>query len=106
VTGVSTLFIGADSHREIFHEYCIACGDCIISETAGICPIARCPKSLKNGPCGGAINGLFAVNNDPDCVWFTIEKKLKNLKPAFKIGKVTFRDFSKANHPRRFKNEL
>ncbi|OMH40916.1 methylenetetrahydrofolate reductase C-terminal domain-containing protein [Desulfurobacterium indicum] len=106
VTGVSTLFIGADCHREVFYEYCIACGDCIISETAGICPIARCPKSLKNSPCGGAINGMCEVNNDTECVWFTIERKLKKLKQPFRIGEPTFIDFSRSNHPRRFKNEL
>ncbi|WP_457567247.1 methylenetetrahydrofolate reductase C-terminal domain-containing protein [Desulfurobacterium sp.] len=105
VTGVSTLFIGADYHREIFVEYCTACGDCIISRTAGICPIARCPKSLKNGPCGGAINGMCEVNNNAECVWFKIEEKLQKRKENFTI-EVSFRDFSKSNHPRRFENEL
>ncbi|WP_022846095.1 methylenetetrahydrofolate reductase C-terminal domain-containing protein [Desulfurobacterium sp. TC5-1] len=106
VTGVSTLFIGADCHKEWFYEYCIACGDCIISETAGICPITRCPKSLKNGPCGGAINGMCEVNNDTECVWFTIDRKLRSSGKTFKIENLSFRDFSKSNHPRRFENEL
>ena len=46
ITGVDTLFIGAEKEGKYFDEYCIACGDCVISDTGGICPIARCPKSL------------------------------------------------------------
>ncbi|SNR68492.1 methylenetetrahydrofolate reductase C-terminal domain-containing protein [Desulfurobacterium atlanticum] len=107
VTGVSTLFIGSDSHREVFKEYCIACGDCIISTTGSICPVARCPKSLKYGPCGGAIGGMCEVNNDVECIWFTIERKLKKINKELHLFKdIEFTDFSISNHPRRFENEI
>ncbi len=106
ITGVSTLFIGSDSHKEVFKEYCIACGDCIISTTGSICPIARCPKSLRYGPCGGAINKMCEVNNNTECVWFTIDKKLNDIGKYFSFPEIDFSDYSFSNHPRRFKNEL
>ena len=32
---------------------CRMCGNCILQETAYICPMT-CPKGLRNGLCGGA----------------------------------------------------
>ncbi len=32
---------------------CRMCGNCILQETAFICPMT-CPKGLRNGPCGGS----------------------------------------------------
>src|SRR5438046_1209477 len=31
---------------------CHMCGQCILQQTALICPM-RCPKGMRNGPCGG-----------------------------------------------------
>jgi len=38
-------------------EQCQECGECVLNETGGICPVTKCAKSLLNGPCGGAANG-------------------------------------------------
>ena len=32
---------------------CRMCGNCLLQETAFICPM-ECPKGLRNGPCGGS----------------------------------------------------
>jgi len=44
--GVNTCFIGAAEERGVWSERCQACGQCILGETAGICPISRCAKRL------------------------------------------------------------
>jgi hypothetical protein len=55
---------------------CAACGDCVLGETFGLCPIARCAKSLLNGPCGGTRgNGKCEVSEDTDCVWNLIVER-------------------------------
>jgi len=101
-TGVTTLFIGVEREERFFDEYCIACGDCVISDTGGICPVARCPKSLVNGPCGGAIAGKCEVNPDIPCVWYEIEKRLEILGELENVKEnVPPKDYSKSVYPRK-----
>jgi len=48
---------------------CRMCGQCILHSTGLSCPM-RCPKSLRNGPCGGVLqNGNCEVLPDQPCVW-------------------------------------
>ncbi|TET43020.1 MAG: hypothetical protein E3J66_02510 [Dehalococcoidia bacterium] len=76
----NTLFIGTEMREEgTFEERCVACGDCILALTGGICPIARCAKGLLNGPCGGATNGKCEVDPDKDCAWCLIIDRLEKL---------------------------
>ena len=54
----------------LFH--CQRCGECILSHTAFVCP-QRCPKRMRNGPCGGTGNrGKCEVYPERKCVWYTI----------------------------------
>ena len=75
--GVNTMMLGSHSPDRLFLEYCGACGDCILDETGGICPIVRCSKSMLNGPCGGSTGGKCEVSKDIDCGWDLIFKKLE-----------------------------
>ncbi len=48
---------------------CRMCGKCVLSATGMSCPM-NCPKSLRNGPCGGVrANGNCEVEPDMPCVW-------------------------------------
>ena len=67
---------------------CTACGDCILDLTAGICPVARCAKSLMNGPCGGSVRGKCEVNPDKDCVWHLIYHRLTKLNQLHLLGEI------------------
>jgi len=46
---------------ELALEQCQECGECILNETGGICPVTKCAKSLLNGPCGGYATGRFSL---------------------------------------------
>ncbi|UCD37967.1 MAG: methylenetetrahydrofolate reductase C-terminal domain-containing protein [Fidelibacterota bacterium] len=51
---------------------CQRCGECILSSTAFICS-QRCPKQLRNGPCGGTgEDGSCEVYPARTCVWYRI----------------------------------
>lgn len=76
---LDTEFIGVEREAGVWTEMCVACGDCILGETAGICPIARCAKSLLNGPCGGSQGGMCEVAKDKPCAWQEIYQGLKRL---------------------------
>jgi hypothetical protein len=75
---LDTLFIGQTERIGKFYDTCKACGECILDDTGGICPITRCPKSLLNGPCGGTVEGKCEVGEyEYDCAWIKIWEKLK-----------------------------
>lgn len=86
--GVNTLFLGANLDIGKWEERCFACGDCVLDKTGGICPIARCSKSLLNGPCGGSQNGKCEVSKDVECGWQLIYDRLKELGQLDKMREV------------------
>ena len=63
----------------VFREACRMCGDCMLGQTGGICPVTQCAKSLVHGPCGGQRNGRCEVNPENECAWLRIYRKLKEL---------------------------
>lgn len=79
---MNTTFIGVSDGQGTWVEVCAACGDCILDKTGGICPVARCAKSLMNGPCGGSRGGLCEVSKDNPCVWQLIYSRLGKLNMA------------------------
>ena len=78
---------------------CDACGQCYLNLTGGICPVVDCSKSLINGQCGGCKKGKCEVDNNKDCAWENIYRRLEKQgrlsecldRPAF------FRDYSKSS---------
>jgi hypothetical protein len=76
---VDTCFLGANVGPEQWNEMCGACGDCMIDRTFGICPVARCAKTLMNGPCGGSTGGKCEIDPDVDCAWATIVERAEAL---------------------------
>ena len=77
VPGVNTISMGAPEEQGIYLEKCGGCGDCVLHLTGGICPVARCSKSLMNGPCGGSQNGKCEIDPDTPCGWDLIFRSLK-----------------------------
>jgi len=77
--GVNTCFMGVTEERGVWSERCQACGQCILGQTAGICPVSRCAKRILNGPCGGSTNGKCEINKEVDCAWQLIIDRLKEL---------------------------
>lgn len=73
--GVNTRFMGGAVQHGIWEERCAGCGTCVIHYYDGLCPIARCSKSLQHGPCGGSANGKCEISKDVECIWDTIVKK-------------------------------
>ncbi|MBE0429755.1 MAG: methylenetetrahydrofolate reductase C-terminal domain-containing protein [Thermoleophilia bacterium] len=94
-------------HHEWF-DYCIACGDCIIGLTGGICPVARCAKKLLNGPCGGSQQGRCEVSADIPCVWQEIYDRLAAIGQLDTLRKIIGPknwDASNSGGPRIMKKE-
>lgn len=79
VPGLNTAFLGLPTEQGIWSERCAACGDCILGLTGGICPIARCSKSLLNGPCGGSEAGHCEIDPDVPCAWQLIYDRLNSM---------------------------
>ena len=48
---------------------CRMCGQCILHSTGMTCPMT-CPKTLRNGPCGGVrAGGYCEVKPEMRCIW-------------------------------------
>jgi ferredoxin len=77
--GVNTTFLGVTLEQGVWSERCQGCGSCILEQTGGVCPVARCAKSLLNGPCGGSSGGKCEVDKEVDCGWQLIVDRLKEL---------------------------
>lgn len=82
---------------------CRMCGNCLLQETAFICPM-ECPKGLRNGPCGGSTPEKCYVDETRPCIWYKIfersfqmgrEEKLLEVLPPLdwdKAGTETWGD--------------
>jgi ferredoxin len=78
--GLNTRFYGTTEKQGVWSERCAGCGSCVLDRFGGVCPIARCSKSLLNGPCGGSQNGMCEVDQEnTPCGWQLIYDRMKAL---------------------------
>ncbi len=101
---LDTSFYGANLSRGEWKEMCAGCGACVLHLTGGLCPVARCAKSLSNGPCGGSVGGRCEIDPDVQCVWHMIYEKLQEQDRVAQMEEIMpVRDWRSAGHggPRR-----
>lgn len=69
---------------------CRMCGECVLSHTGMSCPM-NCPKSLRNGPCGGVRpNGTCEVTPTMRCVWVEAYEGSRRMRKACNIETINF----------------
>ena len=67
---------------------CQMCGQCVLHDTGMTCPMT-CPKTLRNGPCGGVReDGHCEVKPEMRCVWvegFAGSQRMREGREAIKV---------------------
>lgn len=98
--GVNTSALTLREEAGVWASRCAACGDCVLGETFGYCPVARCAKSLMNGPCGGTRNdGKCEIDEGTECVWNLIVERAEERGELISLAKVRkARDWSNSRH--------
>jgi methylenetetrahydrofolate reductase (NADPH) len=66
---------------------CRMCGNCLLQETAFICPM-ECPKGARNGPCGGSTEEHCYVDESRPCIWYKIYERSFNMGREAKLLEV------------------
>ncbi len=87
----------ACSDPVLARSLCRSCGNCVITHTAGICPLSSCPARTKYGPCKNYPGDGAPCVIDPshECVWTEIIARGGDLNTLEKI-----KELHKAPHPR------
>lgn len=97
---LNTLYLARLQRLTLSDERCLLCGDCVLAETGGICPVTLCPKGLSNGPCGGYMDGKCEVDREQDCAWVMIYQRLYEFGQGERFQAIREpKDWSKALHP-------
>ena len=67
---------------------CQMCGKCALSSTGMSCPM-NCPKSIRNGPCGGVrLDGHCEVKPEMRCVWVEAWRGSRQMRDSEAIRQV------------------
>ena len=65
-----------------------SCGQCTLGSTGMACPM-NCPKTLRNGPCGGVRqNGGCEIKPEMTCVWVNAwhgSQQIGNIEDTIKV---------------------
>ena len=97
---LNTLFIGVAEEAGVWTQRCMACSDCLLDQTGGICPMTICAKNLLNGPCGGTDHGKCEVDGEKDCAWTLIYRKMQDIGRLEHLKKIQPpKDFSRMTKP-------
>ena len=78
-TACDTIKASGNHGLSLSDKLCRACGQCVLTQTCGVCPLTRCSKELLNGACGGSKDGKCETDSNKDCAWEIIEQ-LNNTK--------------------------
>lgn len=99
---LDSIFLATVERYGRFFEGCSLCGECVLTDTAGICPHTECPKGLLNGPCGGMADGMCEVDTENDCAWVRIYNRLKKQGRLHVMKKISApKDHSVGVKPRK-----
>jgi ferredoxin len=104
IAALDSMFLGNIRRFGQFEQKCSLCGECILTETAGICPVTACPKGLLNGPCGGMDNGKCEVDAEADCAWAQIFARIREIDSNTDLAKtIPPKNYAKIPKPGRLK---
>ncbi len=86
--GLNTQFLGILEKQAVWTEKCLGCGDCMLAQYGGVCPVTRCAKRLLNGPCGGSTEEHCEVDADRPCAWQLIYNRLKSIDQLDRLDSI------------------
>ncbi|MFU8771507.1 MAG: methylenetetrahydrofolate reductase C-terminal domain-containing protein [Anaerolineales bacterium] len=81
------LVIALEKQIKGFLFQCSMCGNCLLQETAFICPML-CPKGLRNGPCGSGVDNRCCVEPSRPCIWHLIYKQAERLNRMDRLMEI------------------
>lgn len=65
-----------------------SCGQCTLGSTGMVCPM-NCPKSLRNGPCGGVrADGGCEIKPAMTCVWVVAWEGSRHLRDGEQVIQI------------------
>ena len=105
---LNTEFLGETREQGYWVENCLGCGDCMLDDFGGVCPLARCSKQLLNGPCGGSREGKCEINPEVPCAWQAIIDRLDRFGSLDRLEQIyPPKDWSRkqGGGPRKIKRE-
>jgi len=88
IPALNTEFIGETRDQGYWVENCVGCGDCMLYDFGGICPLTRCSKHLLNGPCGGSRDGKCEVDPEVPCAWQLIIERLSKFNALDRLETI------------------
>ena len=76
---------------KVVSNECQCCGDCALIDLAYLCPMSQCPKSQRNGPCGGSSKGYCEVypkgsRGQRKCLFVRAYKRLETHCAEHQLG--------------------
>ncbi len=74
-SGATVLYFFERQIKRVLFD-CQECGDCALFEVAYLCPMSKCAKFQRNGPCGGTKNGMCEADDTKRCVWSLVYERL------------------------------
>jgi hypothetical protein len=96
---LDTQFMGILEEQAVWAEKCLGCGQCVLADFGGICPVTRCAKRMLNGPCGGSTEEHCEVDENRPCAWQLIYKRLEAIGQLDRLEQIyPAKDWSTAWH--------